>query len=99
MGNRQRGSQEKIVKSLSLTFKGYTFIEVLVAMAIFSSMIMLATMALNQGLKQYRGLMEKGVNFWDKAKYLWIDSSFGTVVDYYVYKEKVGWAPYFYGDG
>ncbi|MBF0557305.1 MAG: prepilin-type N-terminal cleavage/methylation domain-containing protein [Nitrospirae bacterium] len=79
-------------------FKGYTFIEVLVAMAIFSSMVMLATMALNQGLRQYKGLMEKGVNFWDKAKYLWIDSSFGAVVDYYVYKEKAGWFPYFYGD-
>lgn len=69
----------------------------MVAMAIFSSMIMLATMALNQGLRQYRGLMEKGVNFWDKAKYLWIDGSFGAVVDYYVYKENTGWFPYFYG--
>ena len=68
-------------------------------MAIFSSMIMLATMALNQGLRQYRGLMEKGVNFWDKAKYLWIDGSFGAAVDYYVYKENTGWFPYFYGDG
>ena len=64
--------------------KGYTFIEVLVAMAIFSSMIMLATMALNQGLKQYKGLMEKGINFWDKAKYVWIDSSFSAITDYYV---------------
>lgn len=80
-------------------FRGYTFIEVLVAMAIFSSMVMLATMALNQGLKQYRGLMEKGVNFWDKAKYLWIDGSFSSTLDYYVFKEYVGWVPYFYGDG
>lgn len=80
-------------------FKGYTFIEVLVAMAIFSAMVMLATTALDQGLKQYRGLMEKGVNFWDKAKYLWIDDSFGSVVDYYVYKGNIGWFPYFYGDG
>jgi len=78
--------------------KGYTFIEVLVAMAIFSSMIMLATTALDQGLRQYRGLMEKGVNFWDKAKYLWLDGSFGSVLDYYVFKQSAGWSPYFYGD-
>ncbi|MGD0281195.1 MAG: hypothetical protein ABSB95_02390 [Dissulfurispiraceae bacterium] len=43
--------------------------------------------------------MEKGVNFWDKAKYLWLDSSFGSVVDYYVYKQNAGWFPYFYSDG
>ncbi len=79
--------------------RGYTFIEVMVAMAIFSAMVMLATMALNQSLKQYRGLMEKGVNFWEKAKYLWIDSSFGCALDYYVYKEGAGWVPYFHGDG
>ena len=68
-------------------------------MAIFSSMIMLATAALDQGLRQYRGLMEKGVNFWDKAKFLWIDSSIGSVVDYYVFKDYTGWFPYFYADG
>jgi general secretion pathway protein J len=78
--------------------KGYTFIEVLVAMAIFSSMVMLATMALNQGLRQYQGLMEKGINLWDKAKYIWADNSFSSIADYYVQTEKGNWAPYFYGD-
>ncbi len=77
---------------------GYTFIEVLVAMAIFSSMIMLATMALNQGLKQYKGLMEKGINFWDKAKDVWIDNSFSAITDYYVVTDRREWVPYFYGD-
>ena len=92
------GALELIQNFRHRNFKGYTFIEVLVAMAIFSSMVMLATTALDQGLRQYRGLMEKGVNFWDKAKFLWIDGSFGSVVDYYVFKEKAGWFPYFYGD-
>jgi len=78
--------------------KAYTFIEVLVAMAIFSSMVMLATMALNQGLKQYQGLMEKGINFWDKAKYLWADNSFSGITDYYVKTERGEWGPYFFGD-
>ncbi|MFO0753214.1 MAG: prepilin-type N-terminal cleavage/methylation domain-containing protein [Thermodesulfovibrionales bacterium] len=77
--------------------QGYTLLEVLVAMAIFSSMVMLATMALNQGLKQYHGLMEKGINFWDRAKGLWMDGSFGSLLDYYVRKENGDWFPYFYG--
>ncbi|MBF0558440.1 MAG: prepilin-type N-terminal cleavage/methylation domain-containing protein [Nitrospirae bacterium] len=76
----------------------YTFIEVLVAMAIFSAMVMLATMALNQGLKQYRGLMEKGINFWDRAKYMWISASFDSAMDYYVFRENIGWIPYFLGN-
>jgi|GEM_PF-422964 general secretion pathway protein J len=87
-----------IANSLSPSVKGYTFIEVLVAMAIFSSMVMLATMALNQGLKQYKGLMEKGINFWDKAKYVWIDSSFSDIANYYIFTDTKDWAPYFYGD-
>ncbi|MGO9016286.1 MAG: type II secretion system protein J [Dissulfurispiraceae bacterium] len=80
-------------------FRGYTFIEVLVAMAIFSAMVTLATMALDQGLKQYRGLMEKGVNFWDKARYIWVNGSFGSAVDYYVHRDGMGFVPYFLGDG
>jgi general secretion pathway protein J len=78
--------------------KGYTFIEVLIATAIFSSMVVLATMALNQGLRQYQGLMEKRINFWDKAKYLWADNSFSGITDYYVKSGENTWFPYFYGD-
>ncbi|MEI9475790.1 MAG: prepilin-type N-terminal cleavage/methylation domain-containing protein [Deltaproteobacteria bacterium] len=77
--------------------KGYTLIEVLVAMAIFSSMMMLAGMALNQGLRQYHGLAEKGMGFWDYAKRLWIDKSFNSTIDYYVYTRSDGWFPYFKG--
>lgn len=76
---------------------GYTLIEVLVAMAIFTSMVMLATMALNQGLKQYHGLMEREINFWDSAKKLWINRSFSSAVDYYIYTDAGGWFPYFRG--
>lgn len=79
--------------------RGYTFIEVLVAMAIFSAMVTLATMALDQGLKQYRGLMEKGINFWDKARYIWINGSFSSALDYYVLRDNIGWVPYFSGAG
>lgn len=66
-------------------------------MAIFTSMVLLATMALNQGLKQYQGLMEKGINFWDNAKGLWINRSIGSAFDYYVQKDNRRWFPYFYG--
>lgn len=78
-------------------FKGYTLIEVLVAMAIFSSMMMLAGVALNQALKQYHGLAEKGIVFWDYARGIWIDKSFNSTVDYYVYTRNDGWFPYFKG--
>ena len=78
--------------------KGYTLIEVLVAMAIFSSMLMLAGVALNQGLKQYHGLAEKGIGFWDYAKKIWIDKSFNSTIDYYVYRRGDGWFPYFKGN-
>lgn len=76
---------------------GYTLIEVLVALLIFSSMVMLATMALDQGLRQYHGLMEKGINFWDNAKHLWINRSFSSVTDYYVKNDDMRWYPYFRG--
>lgn len=78
-------------------FRGYTLIEVLVAMAIFSSMMMLAGMALNQSLKQYHGLAEKGIGFWDYAKKIWIDKSFNSITDYYVHTRSDGWFPYFRG--
>lgn len=78
-------------------FNGYTLIEVLVAMAIFSSMMMLAGTALDQGLKQYHGLAEKGIVFWDYAKKIWIDKSFNSIIDYYVYTRSDGWFPYFRG--
>jgi general secretion pathway protein J len=78
-------------------FRGYTLIEVLVAMTIFSSMIMLAGVALNQGLKQYHGLAEKGIVFWDYAKRIWIDKSFSSMTDYYVHTRSDSWFPYFKG--
>lgn len=78
--------------------KGYTLIEVLVGIAIFSAMIVLAGMALNQGLREYHGLAEKGLGFWENAKILWIDKSFNSMIDYYVYTRSEGWFPYFKGD-
>lgn len=64
-------------------------------MAIFSSMVLLASMALNQGLKQYQGLTERGLNFWDHARYVWIDRSFNSAIDYYIRTRDKGWTPYF----
>jgi general secretion pathway protein J len=81
----------------SLHPKGYTLIEVLVAIVIFTAMLMLAGMALNQGLTQYHGLVEKGLNFWDYAKTIWMDKSFNSATDYYVHTRSDGWFPYFKG--
>jgi general secretion pathway protein J len=77
---------------------GYTLIEVLVALVIFVAMLGLAGAALNQGLTQYRGLVDKGLNFWDHAKKIWLDKSFNSMTDYYVFTEKDRWFPYFKGD-
>lgn len=77
--------------------KAYTLIEVLIAIVIFSSIITIATMALNQGLKQYHGILDKGINFWDNARFLWINKSLSSTVDYYVYSRGDGWFPYFRG--
>lgn len=76
---------------------GYTLIEVLVATVIFSAMIGLATMAFDQSLKQYRGLVEKGVNFWDHARNLALYKSFSCASDYYVAGGMGNWFPYFHG--
>lgn len=78
--------------------KGYTILEVLIAIAIFTAMVTIASMALNQGLGQYHRLMERGINFWDNAKYLWINKSLNSAVDYYVYSRDSGWFPYFRGN-
>jgi len=60
-------------------------------------MVLLATMAINQGLKQYHGLMERGINFWDNARHLWVNRSLSSAVDYYVADDTGKWFPYFYG--
>jgi len=80
------------------SIRGYTLMEVLIATAIFSSMMVLGGWALHQGLKQYHGLAEKGITFWEYAKEIWIDKSFNSMVDYYVHTRSDGWFPYFKGD-
>ena len=78
--------------------KGYTLIEVLMASLIFSIMVFLATFALDQSLRQYQGVMERGLNFWEDAKILWLQRSLSSAIDYYVYDErKKLWFPFFIG--
>lgn len=78
--------------------KGYTLIEVLVATMIFSLMVSVSMMALNQGLGQYRKLMDEGLKFWDKASTLWLHRSFVSAIDYAVSSRPGSWHPYFKGD-
>lgn len=78
--------------------RGYTLIEVLIAMAIFSSMMFLATAALNQGLRQYHGIVEKGLDFWRNVRFFWIEKSFSSATDYYMSTRENGWTPYFIGN-
>jgi len=66
-------------------------------MVIFTAMLTLAGMALNQGLMQYHGLAEKGLNFWSYASNIWMDKNFNSTIDYYVHTKSDGWFPYFKG--
>jgi general secretion pathway protein J len=59
---------------------------------------MLGSYALNQSLIQYKSLAQKGFSFWQYAKVVWIDKSVGSMIDYYVKDERLGWYPYFKGD-
>jgi general secretion pathway protein J len=78
--------------------KGYTILEVLVSVAIFTAIVTLASAALDQGLKQYHRLVEKGINFWDSAKYLWMNRNLSCIIDYYVKPIAAGeMFPYFRG--
>ncbi|PMP93197.1 MAG: prepilin-type cleavage/methylation domain-containing protein [Hydrogenobaculum sp.] len=75
---------------------GYTLIEIIIAVAIFSMMVFLGTTALTQGLRQYKNILSRGLNFWQNAKYVWLTKSAGSMLDYYV-KSPYGWAPFFRG--
>ncbi len=88
----------KLWLNLKRFSKGYTLLEVLIATLIFSSIVLIATGALNQSMSQYKALMERGVSFWDYAKYEWIQRSFASALDYYVNDEKGNWFPYFIGN-
>lgn len=85
--------QRKLLQS-----NGYTLIEVVVAVAIFTAMLAFGAMALNQTLMQYRALAEKGFSFWDYARVVWLDKSISSMTDYYVQSKSHGWFPYFFGD-
>lgn len=77
--------------------KGYTIIEVLIASLIFSGMAILATVAIDQSLRQYQAIMQKGLNFWEEAKIQWLQRSLNSAIDYYVRDENYFWFPYFTG--
>jgi len=83
----------------SLASKGYTLIEVVVALAIFSSMLLLGSLALNQTLREYKALADKGFAFWNYAKVVWLDKSVASMTDYFVKTREHRWFPYFKGDG
>lgn len=84
--------------SLIRNSRGYTLIEALIALAMFSLMVFLGTMALDQSLRQYQGLLGKGLGLWEFTKRIWVGKSLGSMVNYYVPLPNGQWAPYFIGD-
>jgi len=78
--------------------RGYTLLEVLIATLLFSMIVFLSTFALDQSLIQYQSIAKKGLNFWEDAKILWLQKSFSSAFDYYVYDERRDlWFPLFIG--
>lgn len=83
---------------MKLNKRGYTLIEVLIASLIFSSIIFLSIYALEQGIRQYKGILERGFNFWERARFFLLQRSLASAIDYYVYDErKKFWHPFFRG--
>ncbi len=78
--------------------KGYTLIELIVALAIFSSMLLLGSLALDQTLREYRLLSERGFGFWQYSKVIWLDKSVASMTDYFVKTKDHLWFPYFLGN-
>lgn len=77
--------------------KAYTLIEVLISLAIFSTMIILAGYTFSQILDNFKKVSEKGYNIWENTKYLWMSNLFVSMTDYFVYSNVYGWYPYFVG--
>ncbi|MBF0556141.1 MAG: prepilin-type N-terminal cleavage/methylation domain-containing protein [Nitrospirae bacterium] len=76
--------------------RGFTLIEVVVAIAIFTSMVLLSTAALNQAFKQYKKVMDEGVNLWKVARSFWIHKSASGMLFYFIDDgTRQKWYPYF----
>lgn len=76
--------------------KGFTLIEVIISILIFGVIVLLISYAVSQGLYQYKGVIHKTANFWEKSKILLLHKSFASTLDYYVKEEE--WFPLFEGD-
>jgi len=76
--------------------RGYTFIEILLSLIIFSMTVGLVSYAITQSLDQYKAVIHKTTGIWQKTKMLWLQKSFSSVIDYYVKEED--WFPFFEGD-
>lgn len=76
---------------------GYTLIEVLIAVLIFGTMLILASFAFNQGIKHYEGISKRGLNFWENTKLLILQRSISSMTDYFVKDPGGFFYPYFFG--
>ncbi len=78
-------------------FKGYTLVEVLVAIVIFSTLIGLGSVALNQIMKYYEVIKSRDLSVWKYANLIWLDKIFLEVMDYYVSDDTGKFYLYFIG--
>ena len=79
--------------------KGFTLVEILLSLAIFTILIVLAAQALNQIMKTYyrRDIIENGDNI-EYLKNFWVRTSIEGMLDYMVRNNRKKWVPFFKGD-
>jgi len=77
--------------------KGYTLLEVLISIVIFSAMLLLGSVAFNQGLKNYETIAKRGIHFWENTRLLLLQRSFSSIFDYFVHDSRGRFFPYFIG--
>lgn len=80
-----------------VSFRGYTLVEVLVAIVIFATLIGLGTTALNQVMKYYEVIRSKDLSVWKYANLVWLDRVFLQVMDYYISDDTGRFYLYFIG--
>lgn len=88
---------KKLKKMMRSSHKGYTLIEAIIAVAIFSMMMVILNLFFVQQMNEFKKISDKGFDVWNNAKFIWFNKLVSSAHDYYVYSKVRGWGPYFIG--
>jgi len=83
-------------KNFVFRAKGYTLLETLLALLLFSMIVSLSSLILSQSIKYYQNLIQPGLSHTEYTKIFWLEKSFASLFDYYIYDDKKQkWLPLF----